>query len=159
MGGNTLHALILLVDSIVAVGAVPDVTQQPTDLTGRFVARIAGPPLTGFGANHQAYIFEIDSASGPQFAILKYVFFLYDPQLGEHVFDYSRIFTIQATLDDRCLQSIDEISKRYIFDAVGRFVGIRYEINYSTYAPSLAKVSNKPLFCYSLTPQNVNSIR
>jgi hypothetical protein len=142
-----------------AIGSPASSKVKPGTLTGRFVGRVAGPPITGFGANHESYIFEIDSSSEPQFAIISYTFFIYEPMLPRGVFDYSRIYTFNPALGERCGQTLEEVSKRFVFSVNGEFVGTKYEITYSKNLPPLTLPWKKPLSCYVLSPQNAASIQ
>jgi len=131
---------------------------KPGTLTGRFVAQVDGPSLTGFGANHEFYIFQIESYPKPQFAILSYTFFLYHPQLPRRVFDYSHLYNFPAAWDQRCAHTIEEIGKRFVFDANGQFIEIKNAITYSKNVPPLTLPWKESLPCYVMSPLSVKSI-
>jgi hypothetical protein len=143
----------------IATGSWAGSAVKPGAFTGRFVGRVEGPPITGFGANRRYYIFEIDSSSEPQFAIISYTFFIYEPVLPRTVLDYSRIFTINAVLDGRCGQTLEQVSKRWLFNANGAFDKTKYELVYSTNLPPLTLPWKQPLPCYALSPQSAASIQ
>ncbi|HEX8814504.1 MAG TPA: hypothetical protein VF753_03300 [Terriglobales bacterium] len=123
------------------------------------MARAIGPPLTSFDPNQGTYIFELTSSSGSQVAILSYKFFDYEPELPPRVFDYSRLYTLEAAPDPRCEESIEQISKRVMFNNSNTFVGIKYELDYSKNVPPLNLPQNTRLPCYVLSQQGVHSIR
>src|SRR5277367_6544497 len=137
-----------------STGSVP----KPGTLTGRFVAQVDGTMLTSFGANHKFYIFEIESHPDPEFVILSYTFFLYQPQLPQHVFDYSHLYNFPAAWDQRCAHTMEEIAKRFVFDASGQFLGIKNAITYSKNVPPLTLPWKISLSCYVMSPQSVGSI-
>jgi hypothetical protein len=155
---TTAAMLIVLICSIPAIASSGSSAEQPGTLTGRFVAQVDGPPLTSFGANHEFYIFKIESYPDPQFAILSYSFFLYQPQLPRRVFDYSRLYSFPAAGDQRCAQTIEEVAKRFVFDASGQFIEIKNAITYSKNVPPLTFSWKKSLPCYVLSPQSVRAI-
>jgi hypothetical protein len=150
---------MMLAGSNVAIGQSTSSTEKPlVVLTGRFAARINGPPLTSFGQNHESYIFEITSSSQPQFVLLSYTFLQYQPLLPSAVFDYSRVYTVEAEQEEQCGQTIEEISKVYAFDEYGRFMGVKYEIDYSkNFSPASLPMKTR-LSCYLLDPQSVSLI-
>lgn len=147
----------LLICSSIALAATSATAKGFSELTGRFAGRISGPALTSFGANQESYIFEITSGPRLQYVILTYKFLLYEPLLPD-VFDYSQLYTFKAKRDEQCGQSIEEISKRYIFDADGKFLEVKYGIEYSKNAPPLNLPWKTRLPCYRLNPQTVNLI-
>jgi hypothetical protein len=150
--------LLVMVCSSLTIASSTGSPQKPETLTGRFVAQVDSPPLTSFGANHEVYIFQIESYSGPQFAILSYTFFLYQPQLPRRVFDYSHLYSFPAAWNQRCAQSIEEVAKRFVFDASGQFIEIKNAITYAKNVPHLTLPSKNSLSCYVLSPQSVRSI-
>ena len=101
--------------------------QNSSVLTGRFAARIPGPVLTSFGTNHESYVFELTSTPSPQFVVLSYAFLLYEARLPD-VLDYSHLYTFNAEPSEQCGGSLEEISRRYLFDEHGTFTGVRSEI-------------------------------
>jgi hypothetical protein len=129
--------------------------QNSSVLTGRFAARINGPALTSFGGNQESYIFEITRPSH-QFVILRYAFLSYESRLPE-VVDYSHLYTFSAEENEQCGGSIEEISKRYLFDESGTFLGVKYAIEYSRNAPHLLPLNTR-LHCYLLDQQTVSLI-
>jgi len=153
-----LICIVSQVCSSVALGASANSTEAQASLTGRFVAQVDGPALTSFGWNRQSYIFQITSHPEPQFVILRYTFFLYEPQMPRWAFDYFRVYSLHAVRNDQCTQTLEEIAKRFVLDTKGRIIGIRYGINYSKNAPLLSS-SNTPMACYALSSQSVSSLR
>ena len=129
--------------------------QNSSVLTGRFAARINGPALTSFGGNQESYIFEVTSPSH-QFVVLRYAFLIYESRLPD-VFDYSHLYTLNAEENEQCGGSIEEISKRYLFDEYGRFLGVKYAIEYSRNAPHLLPLNTR-LHCYLLDQHTVSLI-
>jgi hypothetical protein len=143
---------------VIAMRSPASSAVKPEAFTGRFVGRVEGPPITGFGANRRFYIFEIDSSTQPQFAIINYTFFIYQPILPRSILDYSRIFTINATLDGKCGQTLEQVSKRWLFNPNGEFYRTQYEITYSKNLPALTLPWKEALPCYVLSPQSAASI-
>lgn len=129
--------------------------QNSSVLTGRFAARIPGPVLTSFGTNHKFYVFEITSIPSPQFVILSYAFLLYEARLPD-ILDYSHLYTFSAEPSEQCGGSIEEISRRYLFDEHGTFAGVRSEIEYSKNTPALNLPWKTRLPCYLLDWQTVS---
>jgi hypothetical protein len=119
-----------------------------TVLTGKFVARADGPPVTGFGVNRQSYIFEMLSPLGSEFVTLSDTFFIYEPQLSEGVMDYSKLYKIKAVRNQKCDGTLEDISRRFIFDSHGRFVEMRFALTYAKNLPSLTLPWQSPLPCY-----------
>jgi hypothetical protein len=147
-------ALFLLLICVVAAtdSSASSAKQLETELTGKLVARVDGPPLTGFGANRQSYIFEMYSPTGSQFVRLSYTFFIYEPQLPPGAFDYSKLYKVTAVKDDTCQATLEKISQRFVFDSRGQFVGVTHALTYSRNFPSLAVPWDNPLLCYVLSP-------
>jgi len=117
-------------------------------LTGKFVAQADGPPVTGFGLNQQSYIFETVSPFGSQFVTLSETFFIYEPHLTARVLDYSKLYKLKAVRNQKCDETIEEISRRFIFDSRGQFVEMRLALTYGRNLPSLALPWQSPLPCY-----------
>jgi hypothetical protein len=156
---GVLICIVLQMCSSAAFGASTKSTEAESSLTGRFVARIDGPPLTSFGSNRQSYIFQINSYPEPQFVILRYTFFLYEPQIPRWALDYIHVYNFHAVKNDHCTQTLEEISKRYVLDKKGKIIGTQYGINYLKNAPPLAPLSKTPMPCYALSSQSVSSIQ
>ena len=131
--------------------------QTSSVLTGRFAARIGGPVLTTFGANQESYVFEITSTPSPQFVVLSYAFLLYEARLPD-VLDYSHLYTFSAEPNEQCRGSIEELSRRYLFDEHGAFSGVKLEIEYSKNAPALNLPMKTRLLCYLLDWETVSLI-
>jgi hypothetical protein len=130
--------------------------QLETALTGKFVAQVAGPRLTGFGLNHESYIFEMYSPVGSQFVTLSYTFLIYQPQLPGRALDYSKLYKLTAVRDDTCDATLGKISKRFIFDSDGGFVGTEYALVYASNLPSLMLPWTNSLPCYVLSPKELS---
>jgi len=154
-----LLCIVLQMGSSAAFGASTKAMEAQSSLTGRFVARIDGPPLTSFGSNRQSYIFQINSYPEPQLVILRYTFFLYEPQIPRSAFDYFHVYNFHAVKNEHCMQTLEEISKHYVLDKKGKIIGTQYGINYSKNAPPLASLSKTPMPCYALSSQSVSSIQ
>ena len=149
----------MLVCASITAGCQASFAQETLVLTGRFAARVDGPQLTSFGPNRESYIFQITSDPGIHFAILRYTFLIYEPQLPRRVFDFFRLYSFNAVKDDKCAQSLGDASKRFIFDEYGRFLGAKHELDYSKNAPSLAFLYKTRLSCYVLTSESVRTIQ
>jgi hypothetical protein len=154
-----LICILLQVGSSVVFGASTKSMEAQSSLTGRFVARIDGPALTSFGSNRQSYIFQVNSSPEPQFVILRYTFFLYEPQIPRWAFDYFRVYSLHAVKNDQCMQTLEDVSKRFVFDKKGRITGIQYGINYSKNAPPFASLSKTPMPCYALSSGTVSAMQ
>jgi len=126
--------------------------QLAMELTGNFVARVDGPPLTGFGANHQSYVFEMYSPTGSQFVRLSYAFFLYEPQVPDTALDYSKLYKLTAVKDDTCQDTLENISRRFVFDSKGQFVEVKHGLTYAKNLPTPTLPWKNPLPCYILSP-------
>jgi len=144
---------LLLICATAAIdSSASSAKQLETELTGKLVARVDGPPLTGFGANHQSYVFEMYTPTGSQFVRLSYAFFIYEPQLPAGAFDYSKLYKLTAVRDDTCQDTLEKISKRLVFDTRGQFVAVTHALTYSRNFPSLTVPWDNPLPCYVLLP-------
>jgi hypothetical protein len=140
--------LLMIYATRTTEGAARSRKQLGTVLTGKFVARADGPPVTGFGLNQQSYIFEMFSPPGSQFVALSDTFFIYQPQLSERVLDYSKLYKIRAVRNQKCDETLEDISRRFIFDSHGRFVEMRFALTYAKNFPSLTLPWQSPLPCY-----------
>jgi hypothetical protein len=148
-----LAIFLLLICVTTATNSPANSTKQlETELTGKFVAQVDGPPLTGFGANHQSYVFEMYSPVGSQLVRLSYTFFIYEPQLPVAALDYSKLYKLAAIKNDTCQDTLEHISKRFVFDSHGQFVEMKYALTYAKNFPSLTLSWTNPLPCYVLSP-------
>ena len=78
----TVSTLLLIVCAITAIDSGASSRKQPPPtLSGRFVAQVDGPPITGFGLNQQTYIFQQFSPFGTQFVTVSDTFLIYQPSL------------------------------------------------------------------------------
>ena len=144
---------LLLFCATTATNSSANSTKQlETELTGKFVAQVDGPPLTGFGSNHQSYVFEMYSPVGSQLVRLSYTFFIYEPQLPAAALDYSKLYKLTAIKNDACQDTLEKISKRFVFDSHGQFVEMKYALTYAKNFPSLTLSWTNPLPCYVLSP-------
>jgi hypothetical protein len=123
-----------------------------TVLTGKFVARIDGPRLTGFGLNHEFYVFEMFSPTGSQFVTLLDTFLIYQPHLPVWALDYSKLYKLTAVRDNKCDNTLENISRRSVFDSHGQFVETKNALTYAQNFPSLALPWKDPLPCYVVSP-------
>ena len=119
-----------------------------TALTGRFVAQVDGPPLTGFGVNQQSYVFEMPSPAGAQLVTIRDKFLIYEPPLPEWDLDYSKLYKITVVRDQKCDETLENISRWFVFDSHGEFVEMRYALTYAKNLPSLSLPWKTPLPCY-----------
>jgi len=126
--------------------------QLGTVLTGKFVARVDGPPLTGFGMNRESYVFEMFSPTGSQFVTLSNTFLIYQPHLPVFGLDYSKLYKLTAVRDAACDDTLENISRRAVFAPHGQFVETRYALTYAQNFPSTTLPWNSPLPCYVVTP-------
>ena len=147
--------LLAAIYTMLICSSITLAAQNPSVLTGRFAARINGAALTSFGGNHESYIFEITTPSH-QFVVLSYTFLLYELRLPD-VLDYSHLYSFSAEENEQCASSIEEISKRYLFDEHGTFEGVKYAIEYYRNAPHLLPLNTR-LHCYLLDQQTVSLI-
>ena len=157
--GGTLIFGITLMLSAWASACCDDFVAEPQVLHGRFVASIDEPPLTSFGLNYQSFIFEMMSPHGRQFVRILHTFALFEPQIPSCVLDYKQSFEIVATHSNRCSASISNMSKKYVFDDEGRFVGFKSALEYSKGLPTLPIPRDEPLQCYVVSSQDVSLIQ
>jgi hypothetical protein len=123
-----------------------------TVLTGKFVARVDGPPLTGFGVNHELYVFEIDSPTGSQFVTLSDTFMIYQPHVPIWDLDYSKLYKLTAVRDSKCDDTLENISRRSIFDSHGRFIETKNALTYAKNSPVIVLPWTSSLPCYVVSP-------
>jgi len=123
-----------------------------TVLTGKFVARVDGPRLTGFGMNQELYIFEMSSPTGSQFVTLSDTFLIYQPHLPVWALDYSKLYQLTAVRDNKCDDTLENISRRAVFDSRGQFVETRSALTYARNFPTLVLPWNGSLPCYVVSP-------
>ena len=121
-------------------------------LTGKFVAEVNGPALTGFGVNQQSYVFQLFSPSGSQLVRVSDTFLVYEQHLPDRVLDYSKLFRVAAVRDDRCDETLENISRRFIFDSRGYFLETKYSLTYARNLPSFDLPWKSLLPCYSVSP-------
>jgi hypothetical protein len=142
-----LAIFLLMTCASTTVNAAKRSSKQLGFLTGKFVARADGPPVTGFGLNQQSYIFEMVSPLGSQFVTLSDTFFIYEPHLTV-VLDYSKLYKLKAVRNQKCDETIEDISRRSIFDSHGQFVEVKFALTYAKNLPSLTLPWQSPLPCY-----------
>ena len=123
-----------------------------TVLTGKFVARVDGPPLTGFGMNRESYVFEMFSPTGSQFVTLSNTFLVYQPHLPVFGLDYSKLYRLTAVRDVTCDDTLENISRRAVFAPHGQFLEMKYSLTYAQNFPSTTLPWQSPLPCYVVTP-------
>jgi hypothetical protein len=121
-------------------------------LTGKFVARVDGPRLTGFGVNHELYVFEMQSSNGSQFVTLSDTFMIYQPHVPIWALDYSKVYKLTAIRDSKCDDTLENISRRSIFDSHGRFIETKNSVTYAQNSPVLVLPWTSSLPCYVVTP-------
>ena len=126
--------------------------QLGTVLTGKFVARVDGPPLTGFGMNRESYVFEMFSPTGSQFVTLSNTFLIYQPHLPVLGLDYSKLYKLTAVRDVTCDDTLENISRRAVFAPHGQFVETKYSLTYAQNFPSTTLPWQSPLPCYVVAP-------
>jgi hypothetical protein len=144
-----LTILLLLICSTASIGS----SNNPgTVLTGKFVARVSGPPVTGFGLNHEYYVFEMFSPTGSQFVTLSNTFLIYQPHLPVWGLDYSKLYKLTAVRDDKCDDTLENISRRSVFDKRGQFLETKYSLTYAQNFPSTTLPWKSPLPCYVVAP-------
>lgn len=136
-----------------------DVVEGPQLLHGRFVASIGEPPLTSFGLNYQSFIFETMSPHGRKFVRITHAFSSFEPKIPSCVLDYKQSYEVVATHSNQCSASILNMSKKYVFDTEGKFVGYRYAIAYARDMPPLPMPWEEPLQCYVISSPDVSLIR
>ncbi len=133
--------------------------EEPQVLHGRFVAAIGEPPLTSFGLNYQSFVFEVMSSKGRRFVRILHAFALFEPQIPSCVLDYKQSFEVVATYRNACSESVSNMSKKYVFDEEGRFIGFKSAIEYSKGVPTLPIPRDEPLQCYVVLTQDVSLIQ
>jgi hypothetical protein len=121
-------------------------------LTGKFVARVDGPRLSGFGLNHELYVFEIDSATGSQFVTLFDTFLIYQPHVPIWALDYSKVYQLAAVRDNKCDDTLENLARRSIFDSHGQFIETRNSVTYAKNSPVLVLPWASSLPCYVVSP-------
>ncbi|MGA9968531.1 MAG: hypothetical protein WBQ10_25255 [Terriglobales bacterium] len=126
--------------------------QLGTVLTGKFVARVDGPSVTGFGMNRESYVFEMFSPTGSQFVTLSNTFLIYQPHLPVRGLDYSKLYKLTAVRDVTCDDTLENISRRAVFAPHGQFVETKYSLTYAQNFPSTTLPWNSPLPCYVVAP-------
>ena len=146
--------------SAMAGACCDDALEEPQVLHGRFVASIGEPALTSFGLNYQSFIFEIMSPHGRQFVRIMHAFALFEPQIPSCVLDYKQSFEVVATHRNACSQSVSNMSKKYVFDDEGRFLGFKSAIEYSKGVPATLPMSHdERLQCYVVSTEDVSLIQ
>jgi hypothetical protein len=126
--------------------------QLGTVLTGKFVARVDGPPVTGFGTNRESYVFEMFSPTGSQFVTLSNTFLIYQSHLPVWGLDYSKLYKLTAVRDATCDDTLENISRRAVFAPHGQFVETKYSLTYAQNFPSTTLPWQSPLPCYVVAP-------
>jgi hypothetical protein len=121
-------------------------------LTGKFVARVEGPRVTGFGMNRNIYIFEMYSPTGSQFVALSDIFLIYQPHLPLGALDYTKLYKLAAVRNDKCDDTLENISRRSVFDSHGHFVETKNELTYAQNSPPPTLPWKTALPCYVVSP-------
>ena len=111
-----LVILLLMICATTKGGATRSRKPSGTVLTGKFVAQIDGPPLTGFGLNQQSYVFEILSPFGSQFVRISDTFLIYQSHVPGRILDYSKVYKLPAVRNQKCDETLEDISRRFLFD-------------------------------------------
>ena len=143
---------ILLICVTTAIDSAAKSREQPsTGLAGKFVAQIDGPPLTGFGLNQQSFVFEMFAFGEWQFVTVSNTFLLYESHVPRRVLDYSKLYEISAVRNEECDDTLENISRRFVFDAHGNFVEMKYALMYAKNLPSLTLPWKNTLPCYVVT--------
>jgi hypothetical protein len=152
-GAVALAILLLFICSATAVDSVASSAKKlGTVITGKFVARVDGPLLTGFGENYESYIFQMDSPAGTQFVRLSDTFLIYQPHLPVWALDYSKVYKLTALRDEKCDDTLENISRRYIFDSHGQFLEMKAGLTYAQNLPILALPWQGAVLCYVMSP-------
>jgi hypothetical protein len=159
-----VHAVLVLVSTLtlsaIAGACCDNSFEEPQFLHGRFVASITEPPLTSFGLNYQSLIFEIMSPNGKRFVRIMHPFALFEPQIPSCVLDYKQSFEVVATHSNACSESISKMSRKYVFDDEGKFVGFKSGIEYSKGMPTPPTIPwDEALQCYVVSSQDVSLIQ
>lgn len=150
---------ITLTLSAMAGACCDDAYEEPQVLHGRFVASIDEPPVTSFGLNYQSFVFEVMSPHGRQFVRIMHAFALFEPQIPSCVLDYKQSYEVVATHRNACSASVSNMSKKYVFDGEGRFVGFKSAIEYSKGMPRVPIPQDEPLQCYVVSTEDVSLIQ
>jgi len=150
---------IILTLSAMAGACCDDSLEEPQVLHGRFVASIGEPALTSFGLNYQSFIFEVMTPKGRRFVRIMHAFALFEPQIPSCVLDYKQSYEVVATHHNACSASVSNMSKKYVFDDEGRFIGFKSAIEYSKGVPTLPIPHDEPLPCYVVSVEDVSLIQ
>jgi hypothetical protein len=150
--------------SVVTAFAKEHSKQQPkpipgVKLTGRFVGWIEGPRLTSFGMNYDSLIFAVESGSGTTFITLSYGFMLYEPLIPKSRLAYTQLYTIHAVPNRRCEGTLENMSRKYLFNSQGAFEKVERGVAYTRDIPPLELPWNAVLPCYAVTPDVVMEIQ
>ena len=145
--------------SAMASACCDESVEEPQVLHGRFVASISEPRLTSFGLNYQSFIFEIMSPNGKRFVRIMHAFALFEPQIPSCVLDYKQSFELVATHSNACSESVSKMSRKYVFDDEGRFVGFQSGVEYSKGLPTLPIPHDEALQCYVVSTEDVSLIQ
>jgi hypothetical protein len=150
--GLSVAIFLLIICATTAIDSAASSKALGTVLTGKFVARIDGPRLTGFGVNHELYVFEMYSPTGSQFVTLSDTFLIYQPHLPVWALDYSKLYKLTAVRDSKCDDTLENISRRSLFDSHGQFIETKNALTYAKNSPVLVLPWNSSLPCYVVTP-------
>lgn len=129
-------------------GATRSRKPSGTVLTGKFIAQVDGPPLTGFGSNQKSYVFEMLSPFGSQFVRISDTFLIYQSHVPGRILDYSKVYKVTAVRNQKCDETLEDISRRFIFDSRGQFVEMKFALTYAKNLPSFTLPWQSPLPCY-----------
>ena len=152
--------VITLTLSAIAGACCDTSFEEPQVLHGRFVASIGEPPMTSFGLNYQSFVFEVMSPHGRQFVRIMHAFALFEPQIPSCVLDYKRTYEVVATHRNACSASVANLSKKYVYDEEGRFIGFKSAIEYSKGVPTSMPIPrDEALQCYVVSAEDVSLIQ
>lgn len=152
--------LLLVVCCTLGFGTRTSSAQVPgTILAGRFVAWIDGARLTSFGLNHDSYIFQVESAQGPQFVTLSYAFAQFEPELPKSLLDYSQLHKVRAVPDQRCGETLETMSRSFLFTPKGEFLEVKYALTYVKNVPPITLPWKASLPCFVLPLSEVAQLR
>ena len=98
------------------------------------------------------------SQHGRKFVRITHAFASFEPQIPSCVLDYKQSYEVVATHSNQCSESILNMSKKFVFDAEGKFLGYKYAIAYAKDMPPLPMPWEEPLQCYVISSPDVSLI-
>jgi hypothetical protein len=79
-------------------------------------------------------------------------FMIYQPHVPIWALDYSKVYKLTALRDSKCDDTLENISRRSIFDSHGRFIETKNSVTYAQNSPVLVLPWTSSLPCYVVSP-------